>query len=270
MPDRTPCGWVWSSSASRHSFSGGISRLPSASPYRRRGRARRRACGHIVHAVVVNTSSGRPAGDPSSDRGLQCSTTIAPWACMIALGRPCRAGGEEHPHRMVERNLRELERLAARGRVSQPIAVGERVVRRRRGRGRERRARASAGRRGSRRPRPGGRAHLLAVAVAGYGEEDLRLEHPEAVGHAAGAELRRTASPTSRRGWRSRGTRRASRGCSAVADDAVPLPTPSSRRPTRAAATCSRSSVIESSIGPRVCERASTAIRSGPPRACSA
>ena len=124
-----------------------------------------------------------------------------------------RARGEEHVQRVVERHRLELERRRPRRASSSHATASGSVVRPRYGTWTT--CRATAGPRGSRRPARAGRPRLLAVAVAVDGEQHGRLELAEPVDHAARRRTPARRSPRPRRGSRSRGTRRASRGCSA-------------------------------------------------------
>ena len=201
---------------------------------------------------------------------LKCSTTIPPWPCTIALGRPVVP--EENSTHSGWSNGTCANSSGARSASSALPAdsrVRQRVLGARRGRARGRRARASAA--PARISATSARAvdRPLAVAVAGHREQHLRLELRRSGRARCAGRTPAGTRPRSRRGWRWPGTRRASRGCSAGRRRrGRPAPTPSRCRPARAAATCSRSSREGQSITARASASArSTATRSSRPPA---
>ena len=166
--------------------------------------------------------SRRPPGFRSQLKAcaLKCSSRMPPWPCTIAFGRPGGAGREEHEERVVERHRHELERAGLGDQLGPGQRVGELVlavrhvhdVLQRRQGGADRRDLVAAVDR------------AVAVAVAGDGEQDRRLELREAVDHAARAELGRAAGPD-RAQARGRGERDDRLGdVRQVGDDAVARP----------------------------------------------
>ena len=163
------------------------------------------------------------------------------------LGQPGGARREQHVERVVEGDRLEL-RARRLGQQRRPTRRRRGPRSRRRGRARRARAVGSAG---------ADLGHLLAavdrpvaVGVAADGEQDLGLDLAEARRARCARRTPARTSPTSPRGWRWRGRRRASRGCWAGRPTTrSPGPTPRRCRPARARATCSRSSPKVSSIG---------------------
>ena len=132
---------------------------------------------------------------------FRCSSRIPPWPCTIAFGRPGGARREEDVERVRERHRLELERAVLRQQLVPRERVGEHVV------GAARVGDVDDGLQ-ARQPLAH-RGHLLAAvdelvapAVAGDGEQHLRLELAEAVRRRCG---RRTPAGTSPRRAEARG-----------------------------------------------------------------
>ena len=196
---------------------------------------------HIIQAVVENHSSRSPGPRSQLRRVvLQVLEQDPAVAVHDRLGLAGGAGGEQHAQRVGERHRLELE-LAGLGEQLVPADARRAARPARTARGR--RGAASAARRGSAATSRAAVDVLVAVAVAGDGEQHRRLDLREPVDHAARRRTPARSSPRSRPGWRWRGTRPASPGCSAgTPTTRSPRPTPSRCSPARARATWSRSS----------------------------
>ena len=259
---RRPSGSARVSSASRHCCRrSGYSGLPSIITIDARSSSAEISEFHIIQAVVVNQSSRSPGPQiPAQAVVLEVLEQDPAVAVHDRLGQPGRAGREQDVERVVERHRLELQRRRAR-RAGRPrsIASGSASSAPRTARGR--RARAWAARRGSSPTSARRSIVLVAVAVAGDGEQHLGLELAEPVDHAARRRTPARRRPRWRRGSPWRGSRRASRGCSAGRPTTrSPRPTPEPPQPgARPRDLLAQLAEGRARSGARVCEWASTA-----------
>ena len=204
---RPPCGRPsgtrgWRPSAWRRSprRAATASAGPGAAGCRRSARSTRRPAApdtsafHIIQAVVENHSIRSP-GPRSQLRAwfFRCSSRIPPWQCTIAFGLPVVPEENSTHSGCVERHRLEGQRRPARRAVRPSDTLsgsGVRAV----GHVHDVRAR-SAGRRGSRRPRRGGRCPWRRSRSPAIGQQHGGLDLAEPVDHAARAELRGAARP---------------------------------------------------------------------------